>query len=236
MPDCSSQEWNQPEAEAAFRAASVINERLVAQFPGQPEYAVSLGGSYCNLGNVLVFRGARAEALEFFAKAIAVLEPAYAINPRLLNARVSTRNSHRGRAFALTRLGRAVEALQDWERALELDEGPGAISLRLGLADALVRTGETAKARATADEFVTAPNLSAEDLCNLACVYILAGAAAPPHEAEANATRAVELLRRAAAKDRHKFAQFIQDPALNSLRSRPAFVDLVWDFADLPRP
>src|SRR5262249_19870728 len=128
-----------PEAEAAYRAALALREKLAADFRAVPAYAVDLGGSACNFGNLVRDRGGRAGALGWYAKAVATLEPVHRAEPRLADARRFLRNSHWGLALALGRLGRDAEALRDWDRALELDDGSDRDALRLNQALALAR-------------------------------------------------------------------------------------------------
>src|SRR5439155_909917 len=80
-------------------------------------------------------RGEPAAALDWYAKAIATLEPAHQADPRLVTARQFLRNCHSGRAEALVRLDRPAEALTDWDGALALDDGSARTRLRLGRAD-----------------------------------------------------------------------------------------------------
>ena len=41
-----------------------------------PDYAVGLGGCYCNIGNLMRERGEAAASLDWFAKGLATLRPA----------------------------------------------------------------------------------------------------------------------------------------------------------------
>jgi serine/threonine protein kinase/tetratricopeptide (TPR) repeat protein len=221
------------EADPEFRAAISIQEKLAAEYPAVGDYAVQLGGNYCNFGNLIRDRGEPA-ALDWYAKAIAALEPVHRADPRLAAARQFLRNSHWGRAQALGTLGRPAPALADWERALELDDGAQATALRLGRADALARVGEAGKALAAADEVAATPNLSAARVYELACVYARAGSQLPPPDAGPPAARAVGLLRQAVLKGYRNFAHLLQDSDLDSLRRRNDYADLLWDLADLP--
>ena len=47
----STRRW--AEAEDALHRALAVRERLVREHPASVEYAESLGGAFCNLGNLL---------------------------------------------------------------------------------------------------------------------------------------------------------------------------------------
>src|SRR5262245_229290 len=97
-------------------------------------------------------------------------------------------------------LDRFAEAIPDWDRAIELDEGPSRPTLRLQRALCLVRT-EPAKAVAEAEELARGEKTPAELLYDAACVCCLASARVPDAaEREKYAARAVALLQQARAR------------------------------------
>src|SRR5262249_12837187 len=140
-------------AEAEYRQAIALLKQLAGEFPEVPDHAVMLGRSYGNLGNVFTDSGKPAEALEWYQLAIQTLAPVVGREPRLAGPRQVLRNSHLGRAIALTKLDRFAEAIPDWERAIEFDEGPSRPSYRLERALCLARV-EPARAVAEAEELV----------------------------------------------------------------------------------
>src|SRR5262249_44901317 len=122
-----------PAAAAAYRRALDIQEKLAADFHTVPQHAVDLGGGYCNFGNWVRDGGQPRVAFGWFQKGIAPLEPVVGKEPRLVDAREFLRNCHKERAEAFGDLGRHAEAARDWERALELDDGPRKPMIRLRL-------------------------------------------------------------------------------------------------------
>ena len=66
------------DAETAYRAALAVREKLAADYPGVPAYTIDLGGTCCNLGDLLRDRGDPAAALSWHTRAIDVLGPAHA--------------------------------------------------------------------------------------------------------------------------------------------------------------
>ena len=114
-------------------------KELFADFPAVPEYAVQLGGSYCNLGHRLKDRGQSAEALDWYQRAIQTLAPVVERMPRLPAARDFLRNSHGGRAGAFGNLKRFADAEGEHRAALDLGrrlvaEFPAVPEYRAGLA------------------------------------------------------------------------------------------------------
>jgi tetratricopeptide (TPR) repeat protein len=226
-----------PEAEVESRAAAALSEKLVAEFPAVHAYAVGLGGSYCNVGLVVEGRGEGAAALDWYSKAIATLVPVHRAEPPHATGRRFLRTSCTRRAQVLMRLNRPAEAVADYDRALELDDGSARTSLRLGRAGALAQAGEAARALVAADEIVAVEKLSGGQLYDLACAYSLAAGAKtplPPADGERAAVRAVDLLRQAFASGLRNVAHMLEDSDLDGLRGRPDYVELLWDLADVP--
>jgi len=98
----------------------------------------------------------------------------------------------------LSASGRYGEAADECSRAAALDDGEARTDLLIGLADALARAGDHARAAREAAELAAAANPSFETLYRLAGVFSLCAAAAKDNAAlaEAYAARAVELLQR----------------------------------------
>jgi serine/threonine protein kinase/tetratricopeptide (TPR) repeat protein len=113
-----------PEAKAAYLESLSIKEKLTAAFPTVPSYAVYLGGAYCNFGNLVKAEGQLEAALDWFRKAIATLEPVAVMKPPQVNAREFLRNTYYARALTLEVLDRFAESTRDWERVVELHDGP----------------------------------------------------------------------------------------------------------------
>jgi tetratricopeptide (TPR) repeat protein len=225
-----------PEAEAEYRRALALQERLAADYSGVPAYAVELGGSYCNFGGLLRDGGQPAPALEWFGKAIGVLQQALDRTPDV-KARQFLRNSHLGRAQALVRLGRHAESFQDWDRAIALDEGPRRPALRVGRAWALAYAGEDTKATREAAEVLRAGTPDVPLLYDAAKVFTVAAAkAGDATVAEGYAARAIALLRDAVAKGYQNVADLKQDPDLERLRARADFQKLVADLEAKQKP
>jgi serine/threonine-protein kinase len=220
------------EAEVAFREAVTLWEGLRRDFPGVRQYALDLGGMQCDLGGLLRKAGRPADSLAWYGRAIATLGAVLAREPRQPTARQFLRNAHHGRAEALTRLGRHTEALKDWDRALDLEHGPRRGWFRLQRAVALARAKDPVRATTEAEDLARAKEVSATTCYDLACVFALSAASAGnPRQAEACATRAVELLRQAVARGYQDASHVKQDADLDALRSRDDFRLLLRELA-----
>jgi tetratricopeptide (TPR) repeat protein len=215
--------------------------KLAAEHPEVDEYHVRLGGTYGMLARLAAESGQPATALARGASAAKALEVVRRRAPKHAQARRFLRDVYWDRAKLLSRLGRPAEALPDWDRALEMDDGRARLDLRLHRTRDLAVTGAHARPAAEADELVRDRALSATGLYNLACVWALASAAAQGDAklaeadrvrlAERHAARAVELLTRAQAQGYFKGAKEVggmsEDTDLGSLRPRADFQRLV---------
>jgi serine/threonine protein kinase/tetratricopeptide (TPR) repeat protein len=221
-----------PQAEEAFRNALPLRVQLAADFPAVPEYQIDLAGSYANLAVLARAKGKPDEALDWTARAIALLEGMLRSERRLVTARLYLRNAYVNRAEALESLNRHADAAGAWERALPLAEGTMHSRVRGCLACALSRSGNHARACAVADELAREVILDSTTLYNLACV-LAKGAAAQNDVAvrDSTAARAVALLARANAagmfKDATAVADLKKDDDLAGLHSRDDFRKLL---------
>jgi serine/threonine-protein kinase len=225
------------QAEGAYRASLALREQLAGDHPAVLEFAVGLGGSYGNMGHLMREKGQPEAALAWYARSLSTLEAVLRQEGGHATARRYLGYTYWGRAQALGLLGRHIEAIQDWDRALEFEPGPQRDTYRLARARARALTGWHVQAAAAADEVVNPPTATGSMLYDAACVHALSAAAArkdaqlAPTEqdrlAERYAGRAVELLDRAKAagffKHPARLEQLKKDPDLDALRSHEGF-------------
>ncbi len=189
------------EAEAAYRAALEIKERLAADFPTVPGYAMDLGNSYANLGLLVRDSDQLQASLDWFAKAIATLEPVLRREPRLVKARRFLHTAQLGRAGALARLGDHSRAAGEADDVAQAKDVPADTLYDLACVYAL------SSAAAGKDT-----SLSQADRDRLA---------------ERHAARAVELLTKSLAagyfKERARVEFLKKDTDLDPLRARADF-------------
>jgi hypothetical protein len=197
----------------------------VKDHPQVAQYAVDLGGSHCNLGNVfLVHRRDPAAALPFYDKAITGLCAVLAAQPKLASARTFLRNSYEGRYQALRLLGRTDDALADVDRLFELgNTSPLAL---LGRFEVLFGT-DTVRALAELDRLAAEPSTPHETLYYAAVLLCEIAAQCDPEERDAYRARAValleQLLRRGHFVRSEAREQLEADPRIEDLRDREDF-------------
>ena len=228
-----------PEAEVQYRLSLGLQERLAADFPAQPEYRLGLGDGYYMLGHYFRLGGRATDALDWFAKAVAVLTPASAneFDPALRIQALTA--SHRSRASACFFLGRHADAVAEWDRVLALSPPPKHPDVRAARVASLAQCGRTAEAVAEVDALTRLSDVwPANDWYNFGCVYTTAIKERPAAGAE-YAPRAVAMLQRAIAGGFKDAAQLASDDSLDPLRGRADFQTLVNSLPELapnPRP
>jgi tetratricopeptide (TPR) repeat protein len=218
-----------PEAEAAYRKALSIQEKLAADFPAVPAYRVGVGSCLVSVGNLQRTSQQPEQALPWYARAIETLDGVLrqvkidATGQRLL------RNSHWGRAQALDDLKRHAEAAKDWEKTVELSPEPERTGFRMSRAVSRVRAGQVDAAIQEAEELVR--NATAGTLYNAACVFALAADRRDESDGslpkEQCARRAVALLQQAVGKGWKDAAHMKKDDDLSALRRRDDFKKLL---------
>jgi tetratricopeptide (TPR) repeat protein len=230
------------EAEKEYRASLAFKEKLAEQFAAVPDYAVDLGGGYVNFGVLLLNRGQPEAALPWYDKAITRLQAVLAKDGRLATARLFLRNAHWNRASALTQLNRHVEAVREWDRAIELEGGSMRTGFRLLRAGCLAQTGEHARAVAEANALTEGEDVSGPTLYDAACVCALAAASVKDDAklTKQYAGRAVALLRQAQKagffKQPANVVHMKKDSDLRALLMRPDYQALLKELETPAKP
>ncbi len=217
------------EAEKALVQTTEILQELCREFPGDGQWNLSLARACLNVGYFLTGKGRHEAALSQFANALQALERLPSAAGLQQSARPLRRDGHWSRASSLAELGRHQEALADWEAALARDDGEHEGELRRSRARTLARVGKHVEAATEAEAL--APSATAEDL------FELAGTLALCAGGEANSAEAARryqdqtrvLLDKARGKglfqDQAWRRRLDQDPAFETLRSSPWFLD-----------
>jgi tetratricopeptide (TPR) repeat protein/tRNA A-37 threonylcarbamoyl transferase component Bud32 len=236
------------QAVAEYRQGMDQLETLHREHPRMPDYAVNLGCLGRNLGSALLGLGQDQEALTCLERTVAVLERVLRQDPKQADARLYLRNAFWDRANHFQQKRRFAEALKDWDRALERDDGQERAALRRGRALALACLGEHARATAEATELARAKDLPPQTCLELARVLARSAAAVakdarlPAAEREALArshgTRAVQLLTRATdyLRNPEQRRQLQTDAELDPLRSRKDFRQWLRGLNKAPTP
>jgi tetratricopeptide (TPR) repeat protein len=222
------------DAEVQIRKALAIEERLVADSPSNLEYAVDLGGGYLNFGYLRRATERPGDSLEWFAKAIDVLDGVLRREPRLATARGALQFAFWNRAEVLVQLEKHRDSVADWVKAGELDSGRNRPFLRLQQALALAHSGDAATAIKLAEESAQAPVVDVRVYYDLARVYALSAATVKDDAKlqDRYAARAVELLRQAFAKGYKEIDHLKKDVDLKPLRKRDDFKQLLKEVAE----
>jgi tetratricopeptide (TPR) repeat protein len=229
------------EAEEAFQKALDIVRPLVRDQPDIPELALVLAGTACQRGHLLKNTGRAEAALAWYTEAIAALEGLLRNDGQPAQAREFLRNSFKGRGNAQFLVERYAEALADLDRALELDDGSGRLSLRLDRGRTLARGGDHRAAGAEAESIARLGAAKGNTAYTLARIHALAAAAArrddrltapeQDKQAERYAQAALAWLRGVSAAGWFRRAGNLQalreDKDLDALRARDDFQRLL---------
>jgi tetratricopeptide (TPR) repeat protein/tRNA A-37 threonylcarbamoyl transferase component Bud32 len=214
------------EALAQLQEALAAREQLVADSPTNALYQIELAGSQGTMGNLLRDRGQPEGALDWYAKSLDRLEQVLTADARLLQARLFACSIYRNRAVALGQLARHEEALGDYNRSIDLDDGQRRTGLSMERAMTLSRLKKHSQALAEVDALVAKPDANEQALYSAACIYAVASTTADA-DTENYAARAVDLLRRAVENGYKDAAQLQKDKDIDALRSRDDFKKLL---------
>eukprot|EP00913_Durusdinium_trenchii_P028448 g26676.t1 len=236
-------------AETKYRETLVIKERLVRDYPHLVEHQVSLGGGYTNFGNFFRQQKKDADALQWYGRALGVLNGVLKENPRNTIAHFFSRNTLKNRAGAYRILRKYAEAARDFEAACR--HHPSAAerrSLQNQLAQTLAQSGQHQQAMQLTAEFTKSAKTD-RDFFNIAFIRSLAVAAAKQDKSLSAAkrkktlsdytARAVESLRAMYATDavpRKIFLEVLKNNHyINGLRGQPEFDRLLREFDSTPK-
>jgi tetratricopeptide (TPR) repeat protein len=165
------------ETEQANRDALDLYKALTGKHPATTEYALGLGATQTNIGKQMRESGQAEASLTWYAQSLATLHAVLAKQQQHAAARAYLVNAYEGRAEALTRLGRHADALQDWDRAVELANGNKRPLLCIQRAATQARPGKHAGALAEAKTLAEAKNATCGILYHAAGVYALSARA-----------------------------------------------------------
>jgi tetratricopeptide (TPR) repeat protein len=108
------------EAEAAYRQALAIQDKLAGEYPAVPQYRQELATSHNNLGILHARLGKRAEAEEAYRKALAIHEKLAGEYPAVPQYRQELATSHNNLGNLLASLGKPAEAEAAYRQALAI--------------------------------------------------------------------------------------------------------------------
>ena len=148
-------------AETEFQNAGSIRFELCAAYPLAVKYQWAHGATACNFGCFLADHDRLTESLEWFDRAIEILNSAMKQFPRNVETRQNLWISHYRRALAFDALKEYKRAAADWSDAILVgsnlsysnkDDSPDIFDFRLSRAMSLLRSGDYASAVSQIDE------------------------------------------------------------------------------------
>ena len=197
-------------------------------------YRIDLGGSYGNYGRLIRDAGKPAESLEWFDRAIRTLQPVHDREPRDVTAKQYLRNGHWGRAVSYDRLDKPLEAVKDWDRAIELSPPAERPGLRASRATSRLQAGMIAEAVSEVAELTKSAFWNAGQWYDFACVYAVASSKVADKKQE-YADRAMEMLHKAVKAGYSDAAHMAKDTDLDPLRDRDDFKKLLDSLQPKPK-
>ncbi len=238
------------EADAEYRKALTIDQRLADENPAVPEFRSDIATSHVGLGLLLWKASKSTEALIEYRKALAIQQELADANPKVTSYRDNAANTANNLSVVFRRLGRAAEARDLCERAVAVREAlikehPITTGYRTGLAENYLNRGLARRtlgdhAGAGADIRRTvvlydavAPRqisqlfLSACTHAALAGLAGQAGAGLSAAEAMREADAAMALLKKAVSTGFRSADNFRTQDALDPLRGREDFKKMV---------
>jgi serine/threonine protein kinase/tetratricopeptide (TPR) repeat protein len=175
--------------------AAEIDERAAAIDPKSIPAAVQAAGSVCNYGVMLEEAGDLPGAIAWYGRAVKMLEGAYQRDPKYAKAKQFLIFSSWNRANAHKKADRDRDALPDWERVADLDDGSIRAKAMHQMAWAGLRLGDPVIAAAAVEKGLA---LESDGAARHNFAFVLASAAKlaadRPAEADGYARRAVAIL------------------------------------------
>jgi serine/threonine-protein kinase len=223
------------ECEAHFRKAIALRERLVTERPGIREYAVRLGGSYCNLGNHDRDRRIAELGVPWYDKAIGMLRPLAEQVTSKDDAHAFLTNSYVGRAKAFSHQGRFRDAAADYRAAAEWTTPDRREGLLVDAATSLILSQAHQESLTLLRE--VADTATQSDVLFFAARKCAAAAGSVEIESPIRRSYhelALTLLRKSLARDATAFRRGWWHDDLQSLRANHEFIGWCWELAEAP--
>jgi len=206
-------------------AACAVRLRIAQRSPNVPRHQVMLGGSHCNVGNLLVDDDPEAARTSFDA-AMAVLHPVVQAQSRDGTARSFLLNSLAGRGKANVALEQWVAAADDWDRCCALTPAQHLSYFAHQRVQARARAGQGEQALAEAETLAGAAKDAAAH-ATAARVFALAATALAGEPRTRAGDGAIAQLRAMLALGQYSVASLRDDPDFAALRDREDFRQLV---------
>lgn len=165
------------EAVEQFQQAVTLGEKLVRENPTVLPYKADLGLCYFYFADLLRDGDNPAQSLEWYDKAISTLAATYAQDRSVYLTKSALFKCHAGLAEAYGRLGKHTEAVQEWDKAMEMGSANPQPMYRGQRAYARAKAGQFPAAIAELTELTKSDPQDPVHWYKLACVYSLASVA-----------------------------------------------------------
>jgi serine/threonine protein kinase len=159
------------EAAALYPKAETLLRPLVDRHPAERKYALHLVSVYVNWSHLLANAGRPQDALERLDFAVRLAEEAHRREPKDGTARWQALQAHGARAEIREFVGRFADSVKDWDRVIELEDGPNRSRWRGTRARVLNLAGDHARAVAEAAQLATLPDATDYRIYFLAGVF-----------------------------------------------------------------
>jgi eukaryotic-like serine/threonine-protein kinase len=198
------------------------------------EAALTLAGAHQNRAEQLRKQGKYPEAIALCNRGLELAEPILARDPKSAVARQRVGVLHGTRGQAHLARERYREAAADYDRLIEVTEGPNRDSYRVIRAALLAGSGDYRRALAEANDLVAKAKLAEMDQFNLACAYGMVAGAVKGATFDPDASeRAIKLLQQLKAAGYFKkpgnTGLLRESSEFDSLRKLPDFQQLSRD-------
>ncbi len=159
-------------ATAYYERAEGLLRPLIERHPPGGEHALRLALLYVNWSYLPPSRGGAAGVLARLDRAVGLVEGVVQAEPQYAAARGTAFNVHARRAEFYKGSGQWAEAAADYDRAVELTEGPERWKVDVWRAQAWAEAGDRARASAAADQARERnPEMPVEGLTGLVTFY-----------------------------------------------------------------
>jgi serine/threonine-protein kinase len=238
-------------ARRQYEASLAVREWLAKMEPKNALHRLNVGFAHVNVGDVLLFAGKTAEALDQYKEAVKVhraLADAYLGNARYQG---SLANSLYRVATAVWRRDGVKKALPIYREVVKIREplakGPG-LSRQIDLMIAVSRTGDHGRAAGIAEQLRKAAPRQPGVLYQLACCYALCAPAVALPKTDSDLTevergqqtkyrqQAVKALEEAVDRGFRDRSAVEYDPDLDPIRGEEGFRGLLKRLQAPPRP
>jgi len=201
-------------------------EKLVAAQPTIFNYRDWQARGYMHQALLLKAQKQTAASIEWVDKGIGVLEPLLARQPRHANLRLSLWSCYGNKAVGHDQLKQYPQALQAWNKMLEICPPNEKNRARILRATTLLRIGDAEAAITEVAEVAAKAKLNADQWYDVACAYSLASQQVKSKQQE-YADRGMEMLNKAVKGGFNNVEHITTDTDIDALRQRDDFKKLI---------